>query len=149
MLRRFNVRHINIGKAIIPNNLYKNRVYFTWAQVQVFILAGANTETEFIHVQACSNIRSLRHLRNRHQQLHILILIESTDRQICIKLDEQVKILAVGNPRKVSCVNYCRVIMCWRVDILMAISLLVRWFGNEMTLNPCSSLWNQLLFQTR
>ena len=77
------------------------------------------------------------------------ILIESTDRQICIKFDEQVKILAVGNPRKVSCVNYCRVIMCWRVDILMAISLLVRRFSDEMTLNPCSSLWNQLLFQTR
>lgn len=149
MLRQFNVKHINVGKAMIPNYLQKNKVFFTWAQVQVFILAGANTETEFIHVQACSTIRSLRHLRNRHQQLHILILIESTDRQICIELDEQVKILAVGNPRKVSCVNYCRVIMCWRVDILMAISLLVRWFGGEMTLNPCSSLWNQLLFQTR
>lgn len=148
MLRQFNVKHINVGEAMIPNNLYKNRVFFTWAQVQVFILAGANTETEFIHVQTCSNIRSLRHLQNRHQQLHILILIESTgplkiDRFV-FELDE-----AVGNPRKANCVNYCRAIMCWRVDILMAISLLVRWFGDEMTLNSCSSLWNQLLFQTR
>ena len=94
MLRQFNVKHVNVGKAMIPNNLHKNRVIFTWTQVYVFILAGANTGAEFIHVQACTNIRSLR-----HQELHILILIESSKSPLKIdgfvfELDEEVKILA-------------------------------------------------------
>ena len=67
--------------------------------------------------------------------------IVNQDRQICIcstlnsnKLDEKVKILGKQS-QVLNYVSYFRVIRWWLVDFLLAISLVVKWFGGKMTIN--------------
>ena len=83
------------------------------------------------------SIWSIKSIRSSTQRTSIRIdrfVSESTSNQN--KLDEKVNLRLVILGFALNYVNYFRVTRRWRVDFLVAILLVARWFGSEMTVNP-------------